>query len=153
MLEFVIIVAIVAGVTLGYKDIRGKLFKQLPTKAELKVEVDNEKLLIAGMQEVNRYLAPYQTPEDAWVDIGCQFCDAIRMDVTEQELDAEGWTYVNGSTRCPDCSGGEEKLIIKHFIGDKFVPLTGEHVLSKKADGCSICDSIRDCRCWPGDMG
>lgn len=72
------------------------------------LEAAKENYFVHGMSEVNRFLAPYQTPDETErVDIGCQLCDVMCMDTTHHELDAAGWTNVDDVSRCPDCSAGK----------------------------------------------
>ena len=41
--------------------------------------------------------------DDQRMDIGCEKCDAMQQDATEDELVTEGWVCVNGIMCCPDC--------------------------------------------------
>lgn len=121
-MEFLIMVLIIAGVAYGARSYAKKHdLSSLPSFQQIKLEQEKEDYTVLGMMEINQFLAPRQLPEPVFVDVGCMLCDAMRMDVTENELEAEGWTCVNGTTRCPDCSRGKKP---RRFLPKPLPPVT-----------------------------
>lgn len=112
-MEFLLMLLVLTGIVYSARNYQKKHdISSLPTLQQLKLEQEKEDYLVLGMMEVNQFLAPRQLPEPVWVDIGCSLCDSMRMNVTENELEAEGWTHVNGTTRCPACSAGKKPRFI-----------------------------------------